>query len=155
MSRELDDGPTVLRLDRILPAPRGRVFAALTRAEALRQWLCPEGFSVPAAEADARVGGRYRIEMRAPDGSLHRVGGVYREIRPPELLVFTWAWEPENEMAGVETTVRVELAADGDKTRMSMVHTGLPTAKARDSHAWGWSSAFNNLERLVADEKAV
>jgi uncharacterized protein YndB with AHSA1/START domain len=154
MPRNHDEGPTVLRMQRVLPAPRERVFTALTRAEALRQWLCPEGFSVPAAQSDPRVGGRYRIEMRAPDGSMHRVGGVYREIRAPELLVFTWAWEPENDMAGVETTVRVELTADGSKTLMSMIHTGLPTPKARDNHAWGWTGAFNNLERLLAKENA-
>ena len=43
--------------------------------------------------ADARVGGRYRIEMRRPSGEAHDVGGVYREIVPNEKLVFTWAWD--------------------------------------------------------------
>jgi uncharacterized protein YndB with AHSA1/START domain len=152
MPNDHDPAANILRMQRVLPAPREKVFAALTRAEALRQWLCPEGFTVPAAQSDPRVGGRYRIEMRAPDGTKHGVGGVFRELRSPELVVFTWAWEPENDMAGVETTVRVELAAQGTKTLMSIIHTGLPTPKARDSHAWGWTGAFNNLERLVAKE---
>ena len=51
------------------------------------------------AEADARVGGRYRIVMRTSDGEEHDVSGVYREVVPNEKLVFTWAWRstPERE----------------------------------------------------------
>jgi uncharacterized protein YndB with AHSA1/START domain len=39
------------------------------------------------------VGGRYRIDMRGPSGNLYRIVGEYREVRPPERLVYTWRWE--------------------------------------------------------------
>ncbi|MBM3601487.1 MAG: SRPBCC domain-containing protein [Alphaproteobacteria bacterium] len=147
-----DTTPAILTMERRLPAPRARVFAALTRADMLGRWCCPSSFTCPEAEADARVGGRYRLGMRAPDGSIHRVGGEYREIRPPDRLVFTWSWEGEHELAGHETLVTIELDDLGKSTMLRMTHTGLPSNSARISHREGWTGAFDNLARLVGQD---
>jgi len=144
-----DEPQEVVRLSRNLRAPRVRVFEAFASAASLKQWLCPLAFTVPAAEADFRVGGRYRITMRGPDAKIHVVGGRYAEIRRPELVVFTWMWEPDNELAGVETTVRVELEARGAETMLVMTHAGLPTEKARASHTDGWTSTWEHLAQVV------
>ena len=40
-------------------------------------------------EVDLRVGGAYRFVWRGPDGTEMGMGGVYREIAPPERLVAT------------------------------------------------------------------
>jgi len=138
-----------LRMSREFSASRERVFAAWTQASALGRWLCPQGFTIPSVAADVRVGGRYRIEMRGPDGSSHRVGGEFREVRPPDRLVFTWAWETGNELAGVETEVTVELKEHGGKTLLNMIHRGLPSEAARRSHADGWGGAFANLDAML------
>ena len=68
-----------------------------------------------AAEADVRVGGRYRILMRSPDGEHHDVGGVYREIEPNRKLVFSWGWKSTPER---ESRVTVELRAIDTGTEM-------------------------------------
>src|SRR5262245_31589121 len=46
----------VLRLERLLPAPRRLVFRAHTDPELLAKWWGPKGFSAPRIELDLRVG---------------------------------------------------------------------------------------------------
>ncbi len=41
-------------------------------------------------ELNVRTGGRYRIEVKDPHGETYLGQGVYREVKPPEKLVFTW-----------------------------------------------------------------
>jgi len=134
-----------LRLTRLIRADREAVFRAWTEPAAMREWFCPEGGTVDAAESDLRVGGRYRIAMRMPNG-LSVATGVYREIDPPARLVFTWLWEEGVGPKEGETLVTVELAALGDATRLELIHEGFASADAREGHTQGWSSA---LDRLV------
>jgi uncharacterized protein YndB with AHSA1/START domain len=79
-----------------LPA---KVYEAWTDAKKIPHWFGPENAEVLRATADVRVGGRFRIVFRGPDGEEHDVGGTYREVVPNEKLVFTWAWRttPERE----------------------------------------------------------
>ena len=74
---------------RVFNAPRALVFKAWTDAKELAQWWGPKGFTNPVCELDARVGGAIRIHMRSPDGSVYPMKGEFREIVPPERIVFT------------------------------------------------------------------
>ena len=78
-----------ITLTRVFDAPRARVFAAWTDAKQVAQWWGPKGFTNPVCEIDARVGGAIRIHMRSPDGSIFPMKGEFREIVPPERIVFT------------------------------------------------------------------
>ncbi|HVY72130.1 MAG TPA: SRPBCC domain-containing protein [Verrucomicrobiae bacterium] len=80
-----------LQVRRGFNAPREVVFDFWTKPERMRTWFCPAEFSPQHAEADLRPGGAYSIQMRQPDGELLTALGVYREVRKPERLVFTWA----------------------------------------------------------------
>lgn len=84
---------TTLRLTRTLKAPREKVFWAWTTSEALKSWYGPEGWTTPSAEVDLRVGGGYRIVMKGPQAEEIILSGTYREVQPPERLVYTWQWE--------------------------------------------------------------
>ena len=150
-----NDRPTAnprvtLAMARVFRAPREMVFSAFTRAELLRSWLCPAGYSIRRAHADARIGGRFAVEMVSPDGVSYRVGGRYLEMTPPELLVLSWTWEPAHAMAGIETLVRVDLAGHGADTLMVMTHSGLVDEAERSGHEQGWTGAFDKLAALVA-----
>src|ERR1700737_488796 len=59
---------TVLRLERLIPAPPEDVFDAWTEPQILAQWWGPEGFTTPSPQVDLRVGGSYRTVMIAADG---------------------------------------------------------------------------------------
>jgi uncharacterized protein YndB with AHSA1/START domain len=144
---------TSLRLTRVVKADPARVFRAWTDPEQLVEWACPEGLSVENAEVDLRVGGRYRIVMRAPDGAVHTAAGVYREIERPGRLVYTWTWEGtvDEGMRIGETVVTVEFRGRGDGTSdVVLMHEGFPGAEARDNHEAGWTSCVNRLEMLLA-----
>jgi uncharacterized protein YndB with AHSA1/START domain len=143
---------TELRVSRRFDAPRERVFEAWTNADVLRRWWAAgEDWKTPTAEVDARPGGRYRLSMQDPDGSVHTVVGEYREITPPERLAFTWSWEggpPEME-GSADTLVVVDFKEDGDGTEVVLTHTGFAQPAIRDEHAKGWGAVLANLERVL------
>jgi uncharacterized protein YndB with AHSA1/START domain len=137
-----------LRIRHTFAAPRERVFRAFTDPEELKQWFGPtDGHAVPVAEVDLRVGGRYRIDMRGPSGSLYRIVGEYREVRPPERLVYTWRWEIGQDVG--ENLVTVEFRERGDATEVVLTHEAFPTANARDGHEGGWIGSLGRLERRI------
>ncbi len=136
-------------ITRTFAAPREQVFNAFMRKEALQGWFGPEGFSVPAVVVDPRPGGTYRIEMHSPEGSVHIVTGEYREVRPPEKLVFTWRWLDGSGL-GPETLVTLTFAARDGGTELTLTHSGFATAEARDAHQGGWASSFVSLAETLA-----
>lgn len=139
-----------LELTRTIAAPRAKVFEAWTDPEILKQWHAPGDYTVPVAEAEVRVGGRYRIRMQAPDKDIsHTVGGEYKEVVPTEKLVYTWQWEDDADEVG-ETLVTVEFRDNGESTDLSIKHERLPTEDARAKHSQGWLGSLANLDRLFA-----
>jgi uncharacterized protein YndB with AHSA1/START domain len=141
--------PPALRITRTLPAPRERVFRAWTDPQALKRWFAPgAAYMTEVPELDAHVGGRFRIAMKAPDGVLHVARGVFREVRSPERLSFTWSWEGEPDMG--DSLVTVELADRGSLTELTLTHEGLPTEIAREKHAHGWNGCLGQLEGMLS-----
>lgn len=147
-ARAAPDSDRVLEIVRRFKAPREVVWRAFTDAATFQKWWGPQGFTCPSATLDVRVGGRYRAEMLSPDGNLFVVGGVYREVKRPELRVYSWAWET-GEMAGFETAVRIEFHAAGAETELRLSHRLFATAEARDKHMGGWTGCLDRLAQLA------
>jgi uncharacterized protein YndB with AHSA1/START domain len=137
-----------LTLKRRLNAPPAKVFAAWTDPEKIRCWFGPPGVETLAAESDARVGGRYRILARSPDGAEHDVSGVFREVVPNQKLVFTWAWKSTPER---ESLVTIELKPDGDGTLLTLTHEQFFDEGARDRHQHGWTGSLEKLAQFIAE----
>jgi uncharacterized protein YndB with AHSA1/START domain len=137
-----------LTLKRRLNAPPAKVFAAWTDPEKIKCWFGPPGVETLAAESDARVGGRYRILARSPDGEQHDVSGVYREVIPNQKLVFTWAWKSTPER---ESLVTIELEPDGDGTMLTLTHEQFFDEGARDRHQHGWAGSLEKLAQFIAE----
>jgi len=138
-----------LTIKRRLNAPPAKVLSAWTDPEKIKRWFGPPGVQTEHAESDARVGGRYRIVARSPDGEQHDVSGVFREVVRDEKLVFTWAWKSTPER---ESLVTVELKQDGDGTLITLTHEHFFDADARDRHQHGWEGTFGRLEQYFAGE---
>ena len=147
METEVDER-TGLQIRRVYDAPVAAVYAAWTDPEQMKQWHAPgDDFKTPETMTDLRVGGRYRIVMRSPDGEFHRVGGVYREIVPNSRLVYTWAWESTPER---ESLVTVEFKPSGQGTELLLTHQRFADIEARDKHQHGWNSCLERLGRYLS-----
>ena len=139
-----------LVLERILDAPRDLVWRAWTDPQHLMSWWGPRWHPAGAIEADVRVGGRWRHCLRGvEDGSELRHGGVFREVVPPERLVFTFAWEQEGER-GNENVVTITLTEQDGRTLMDFQQAPFWSTEERDGHQGGWGSAFDRLDDLLA-----
>jgi len=140
---------TVLEMRRPIRSSREKVFEAWTNPVQLKEWFAvAEGFTTPIAEVDLRVGGRYRLGMKAPgDNPLLIVGGVYREIVQPERLVFTWQWESADPDEP-ETLVTVEFQEHNGVTDVRLKHELFTEVALRDKHGEGWAGCLDHLERL-------
>jgi uncharacterized protein YndB with AHSA1/START domain len=136
-----------LRLTRIFQAPRTLVFRAWTEVEQLKKWFCPHAHWGLEVEADPCVGGSFRIIMKDRDSNQdHIVRGVYREVRPPERLVFTWQWEDRPGFP--ETIVTIDFRDLGERTEVVLTHVQLPTAESRERHTHGWNGCLDRLAKL-------
>jgi len=152
-----DDATLVVR--RLLKAPQHLVFEAWTSAEHIQQWMRPEpGMEVPRANMDLRVGGRFRIQMKMPDGEFFTAVGVFKEVKPPTRLVYTWDWEKDGggaefgEVEGKPTLVTVDFLERGERTELVLTHSRFATMESRDSHARGWDKLVESFAMSVEKE---
>jgi len=140
----------VLEMNRSIRTSPQKVFEAWTDPTQLQKWFAvSEGFTTPIAEMDLKVGGRYRLGMKAPgDNPLLVVGGVYREIVRPKKLVFTWRWE-SGDPNEPEMLVTVEFLEHNGITDILLRHELFKDIPQRDKHGEGWAGCLDNLERLI------
>ena len=136
-----------LTLKRRIKAPPASVYAAWTDPEKILKWFGPEKIETLRAQADARVGGGFRIVMRSPDGEEHDVSGIYREVVPNEKLVFTWAWRSTPER---ESLVTVLIKPDGSGSLLTLIHEKFFDETARDRHQEGWTGCLDKLVLYLA-----
>lgn len=81
---------------RVFNAPRQLVFDAFTKPELLKRWLFgPGGWTLDVCEVDLRVGGAYRYVWRGPNGVEMGMGGIHREVVPPERVVATQLFDQD------------------------------------------------------------
>lgn len=135
-----------LTLKRRIAAPPARVFAAWTKPEKIRGWWGTKDATTLRAEVDLRVGGRFAVGFRTPDGEAHDVSGVYREIVTDAKLVFTWAWRTTPER---ESLVTITIEPDGDGAMLTLHHENFFDETARNNHEGGWTSSLDRLEAYV------
>lgn len=138
-----------LRLVHVFKAPIERVFAAWTDPDQFVQWMCPPGFGLDHCELDPRIGGVWRVQGYKPDGSRFAKSGVYREVRRPKRLVFTWGHHADDcfdSMRGHETTVDLTFRALGDTTELTVVHGPFVDLPSLDGHTEGWTGSLAKLE---------
>ena len=143
---------TEIRLTRLFDAPRALVFEAMVNPEHIRRWwgALGDGYSVPVCDVDLRVGGAWRFVNRHPKGEV-AFHGVYREITPPERLVYTELMEPFPD-GSLVTTVLTE---EHGKTRMT-VTASYPTKDVRDmvlssGMERGAAASYDRLEEVARE----
>ena len=155
---ETIDGKPAVRFERRYPHPVDRVWRALTQPDELAHWF------PSTVEVDLREGGRMRFEfpggeMEPMEGSVTvpeemaawfpstvevdlREGGAMRftfdphlaepmegkvvELDPPKVFAFLWG----------KDLLRLELAPEGDGTRLTLTQTLEADEAARNAAGW-------------------
>ena len=131
-----------LRLSRRIAATPAEVFDAWTRADQVNRWLIPAGPGSTRAQLDARVGGRFHLDL-TNEGTVIPHDGEYLRVERPHLLEFTWVSPYTDHKRSVVT---VELKAAGrSETDLTLTHKLLPSDKAVADHTGGWTAALDVL----------
>ena len=171
MLKENETGMTekpnqALVITRIFDAPRKLVWQAWTDPEHAARWWGPKNFTAPVTEIDLRVGGRYFNCMRSPEGKDFYSTGVFREIVLYERLVFTDSFADEN--GNIVPATHYGMSADfplemqvivsfedyQGKTKMTLMHIGLPAGEMKEMTGAGWNESFDKLEEsLIAETR--
>lgn len=144
-----------LRLVRVFDAPPDRVFDAWTSAEQFKAWMCPPGSGLDHCELDASPGGAWIVRGYRPDGSRFAKSGIYREVKRPERLVFTWPYQSGDGCTsgdGQETTVEVNFRAVGSKTELTLLHGPFPDRAGFDGHSEGWKGCCEKLDDFLGEK---
>jgi uncharacterized protein YndB with AHSA1/START domain len=139
-----------LTLKRRLKATPAQVFSAWTDPQKIVHWFGPRDTVAGSVKADmdVRAGGRYTMRFTTDNGESHKVGGVYREVAPPNRLVFSWAWQSTPER---ESLVTVTVAPDGaDGSILTLHHEQFFDDAARNGHERGWTGTLEKLEAYFA-----
>jgi len=129
-----------LSIVRKLGAGPAKVWRAITEPEMLKQWMARARIQGPGGGGRRARRGRYHIVNDAPDGEVHDVSGVYREIVPNKKLVYTWAWE---EHAGAAVGRDDRVARRGQRHRadaQARAVRGRPMRATTISRA-GWAAS--------------
>ena len=155
MTQSKQELATSLTISRTINAPREWVYQAWTDPEQLRVWWgVQEDWTAPITEIDVRVGGKYRLGMLQPGHDApHIVGGEYKEVQPPEKLVFTWTWEKPasdtSDWVPAETLVTLEFLDKNGSTEVILTHEQFPDENSKNEHEGGWNGCLTQLTRLV------
>jgi len=147
-------------IERIFNASVDLIWQMWTDPGHFKNWYGPNGFTVPVASMDLRVGGKRHICMASSDGKMKMwTVGEYKEIVLNERLVYTES--PSDEDGNVVspsamgmpagypalTEVIVSFEDLGGQTKMVMTHVGVPAASGAGS---GWEQAFGKLAEYIA-----
>lgn len=144
-------------VERIFDAPVEVIWQMWTQPEHFKNWYGPEGFTVPVAEMDVRVGGKHRFCMARQDGSMKFwTTGEYTEVVPNERLVYTESMTDEQGKVMLPTTgethdpnqpsttlITILLESLDGRTKMVMTHAGVPSNDQGATE--GWKQAFTRL----------
>lgn len=146
-----------LVMTRVFDAPRELVFKAWTETQHVAQWWGPKGFTNPVCELDVRAGGAIRIHMRAPDGVVYPMTGVFQEIVEPERLVFVSSALDESGKSMFDILNTVIFAELGGKTNLTLQARVIKTTELAPQYLKGmeagWTQSLDRVRDYVETMK--
>jgi len=154
-------------------APPELIWRAWTDPDLLARWWGPEGFTNHECVVEPRIGGRWQVIMRGPEGTEfdkdYPIKSTIVELDPPHRLVAAggseeypddWMEQYNSFMAADEQNSSVDIvmeltleALPGGRTRQTMRQT-FKSAQARDAAMkmgaeQGWNGSFVKLDGLL------
>jgi len=134
-------------LDRVIAAPRSKVYRAWLDPALLARWMGPDDFTVTVATVDERVGGVHQVEMLDSEGRHHTFVSVIEELVPDERIVFTFKFDP----AAHETRLTIMFSdAEDGATALRLEHERITVEGTLDTESVnvGWGQTLAKLQAL-------
>jgi len=143
---------TELQITREFDAPRDLVFKAMTDPALVARWWGPRRYKTVVDKMDVRPGGQWRMRNIAADGGEHAFRGEYREVTPPERIVWTFEYEPLAGHISVETMTLTER----DGRTLLTVHNVFSSKEDLDGMLQsgmesGASESYERLDEVLAE----
>jgi uncharacterized protein YndB with AHSA1/START domain len=132
-------------LERVIAAPRSKIYRAWLDPAMLARWFGPDDFSVTVASVDERVGGVHQVEMLNPDGGHTTFVSVIEELDPDERIVFTFKFDPEAQ----ETKLTLTFTdAEGGGTVLRLEHEQITVEGTLNDQSVniGWGQTLAKLQ---------
>jgi uncharacterized protein YndB with AHSA1/START domain len=138
-------------------ATRQKIFNAWMLSGNVKEWWGPHHFINPFVEWDLRVGGRFHIDMTAPDGAVFPMRGIFHEIDMDSKLVFTTtAFEDENGNSPLEYVNTVSFREDNDQTlilfKAKIMKSVAGIECLTDGIKEGWKQSLDKLELFIQNK---
>ncbi len=95
-------------------------------------------------KVDFRVGGEYFLHFLGHGKNR----GEFLEIIPNQKIVFSWCQAFGTDP---DTIVTVDLKPEGDKTHLTITHTGFRDEETMKAHEGGWTGGVNDLVHEMLD----
>lgn len=144
-----------IRMERWFDAPRDLVFRLWTDGNRIPEFWGPRGHTTTVDVWDFREGGKWRLVSRDAEGNEHPFRGEFREISAPEVVEWTFEYEP---FAGHISIDRLTMEDHDGRTRMISVST-FQTVEGRDAMVdsgmeTGAGEMYERFEELLVRELA-
>jgi uncharacterized protein YndB with AHSA1/START domain/DNA-binding transcriptional ArsR family regulator len=138
---------------RAIVAPRHLVFRAFTEARHLARWFGPDGFTLTTHAFSFKVGGVWDFTMHGPDGTDYPNWIRWREITPPERLVFEQGGRADDPEAFESTVTFIEREGVTEITLRALFKTRAQRDRAvKEFHAIeGGSQTLGRLARYAVE----
>lgn len=153
-AQAVTDGETVLAAIEVAASP-ARAFEAMMSAEVEKWWGEPDLYRFTNWRSDLRVGGRWQVDVRLPNGSTCPAGGEYLVVEAPFRVTLTRRYDWDHPTLGrrvTRVTYRFEPVEHGTRVVVRQDEFGSPEA-ARE-HAAGWRRTLNLLQIHLARSSA-
>ena len=82
------------------------------------------------------------------DGGRHPHYGRILSLEPDRLVEMTWVTGNPG-TGGAETVIRLEIEAQNDGSKVTLVHSGFADQQTCDGHADAWPLAFTHLDECM------
>ena len=139
-----------LRIERVFDAPRDRVWRAFTDPTLLAQWW-GRGKAMVIERMEVERGGHWRFVVHGPKG-MNGFEGRYREVVPPERIVWTFEWDGMPGYVAVDTVTLIDLGDGRTKlVNTSLFHTAEELdAVMRSPMEQGLNDSYAALDRVLS-----
>ncbi|MFZ0803926.1 MAG: SRPBCC domain-containing protein [Terriglobales bacterium] len=148
MKSEVMIGENRMTMTRVFDAPRERVFAAWSQADALQRWSGCKDTTKLECTMDFRVGGSFTQKMNIQGVGEYTITGIYDEIMVPEKIAY------HVDLGPATTRVTVQFIAQGNQTKLVLTQEGFPDQNLCKMVSQGTAEALDKLDLMLLAQAA-